>query len=113
MATSTAWLYVINAASLQILRKSHNGITIAATQPGNYIVTLPFRVQGLAAVGSIANSIGVITVIPGESAGLARNQVKVLTLTLANQLSGGYDFSLAIFYQPRWSLWPIPWRRSL
>jgi hypothetical protein len=60
----------------------------------------------LAAVGTLANSVGVITVVPGESAGLAPNQINVSTLTLQNQLSPVFDFSLAAFYRARWPWWP-------
>jgi len=107
MATGTAWLYVVNDGSgPQIRRTSHSGITVIMTQPGNYTVTLPVTVAGLAAVASIGNSIGTITVVPGESAGLAPNQISVSTLTLQNQLSPVFDFSLAAFYTVRWPWWP-------
>ena len=107
MATGIAWLYVINDGSgPQIRRTSHDGITVTVNQPGNYTVTLPFRVPGLAAVGSLGNSIGTITVTPGESTGLAPNQISVLTLTLQNELSPALDFSLAAFYRVRWPWWP-------
>ena len=107
MATGTAWLYVVNDGSgPQIRRTSHNGITVVMTQPGNYTVTLPVTVAGLAAVASIGNSIGTITVVPGESAGLAPNQISVSTLTLQNQHSPVFDFSLAAFYTVRWPWWP-------
>src|SRR5688572_9208422 len=107
MATGIAWLYVINDGSgPQIRRTSHDGITVTVNQRGNYTVTLPFRVPGLAAVGSLGNSIGTITVTPGESTGLAPNQISVLTLTLQNELSPALDFSLAAFYRVRWAWWP-------
>ena len=107
MATGTAWLYVINDGSgPQIRRTSHDGITVTVVQPGNYTVTLPFSVPGLAAVGTLANSVGMITVVPGESAGLAPNQISVSTLTTQNQLSPALDFSLAAFYRVRWTWWP-------
>jgi hypothetical protein len=76
------------------------------SQPGNYTVTLPFAVSGLAAVASLGNSVGTITVTPGESAGLPHNQISVVTLTLQNQLSGAFDFSLAAFFRARFLWWP-------
>ena len=108
MATGTAWLYVISDLSgPHIHRSSHDGITLTVNQPpGNYTVTLPFKVSGLAAVGTLANSVGTITVVPGESAGLALNQMSVSTLTLQNQGSSAFDFSLAVFYRVRWPWWP-------
>lgn len=108
MATGIAWLYVINGSGPgpEIRRTSHNGITVVQNQLGSYTVTLPFQVSGLAAVGTLGNSVGTITVVPGENAGLAPNQVSVLTLTLQNQLSGAFDFSLAVFYRARWPWWP-------
>jgi hypothetical protein len=107
MATGTAWLYVINDGSgPQIRRTSHDGITVTVNQPGNYTVTLPFAVSGLAAVATLANSVGTITAVPGENTGLAPNQISVSTLTLQNQLSPVLDFSLAAFYRLRWPWWP-------
>lgn len=107
MATGTAWLYVINDGSgPQIRRTSHDGITVSVNQPGNYTVSLPFKVLGLAAVGTLGNSVGMITVTPGENANLASNQISVLTLTTQNQLSPVLDFSLAAFYRVRWPWWP-------
>jgi hypothetical protein len=107
MATGTAWVYVINDGSgPQIRRTSHDGITVIMNQPGNYTVTLPFAVSGLAAVATLANSVGTITAVPGENTGLAPNQISVSTLTLQNQLSPALDFSLAAFYRVRWPWWP-------
>lgn len=109
MATGIAWLYVINGSgpAPEIRRTSHDGITVTVNQPGEYVVTLPFRVSGLAAVGTLGNSVGMITVVPGENTGLALNQIRVLTLTMQNQLSGAFDFSLAVFFRARWP-W-LPW----
>ena len=107
MATGTAWLFVISDLSgPHIHRTSHDGITLSMNQPGNYTVTLPFKVSGLAAVGTLANSVGTITVVPGETTGLALNQMSVSTLTLQNQLSSAFSFSLAVFYRVRWPWWP-------
>ena len=107
MATGTAWVYVINDGSgPQIRRTSHSGITVIMNQPGNYTVTLPFSVLGLAAVATLGNSVGTITAVPGENTGLAPNQISVSTLTLQNQLSPALDFSLAAFYRVRWPWWP-------
>jgi hypothetical protein len=103
-----AWIYVINNGSgtPNIVRTSHSGTTVAQIQPGEYVVTFPIVVAGLAAVGSLGNSVGTITVVPGENSGLSPNQVRVLTLTLQNQLIGSYDFNLAVFYPARWPWWP-------
>jgi hypothetical protein len=107
MATGIAWLYVINDGSgPQIRRTSHSGITVVVNQPGNYTVTLPVTVSGLAAVATLGNSVGTITAVPGENTGLAPNQISVSTLTLQNQLSPALDFSLAAFYRVRWPWWP-------
>ena len=107
MATGIAWVYVINDGSgPQIRRTSHSGITVIMNQPGNYTVTLPVTVSGLAAVATLGNSVGTVTAVPGESTGLAPNQISVSTLTLQNQLSPALDFSLAAFYRVRWPWWP-------
>jgi hypothetical protein len=105
---ATAWLYVINSGSgsPNIVRTSHPGTTVTQVQPGEYVVTLPFAVSGLACVGTLNNSVGTITAVPGDHSALAANQVRVLTLTLQNQLIGSFDFSLAVFYSVRRPWWP-------
>jgi hypothetical protein len=105
---ATAWLYVINSGSgsPNIVRTSHPGTTVTQVQPGEYVVTLPFAVSGLACVGTLNNSVGTITAVPGDNSGLAANQVRVLTLTLQNQVIGSFDFSLAVFYSVRRPWWP-------
>jgi hypothetical protein len=45
-----------------IVRTSQSGTTVAQIQPGEYVVTFPIVVAGLAAVGSLGNSVGTITV---------------------------------------------------
>jgi hypothetical protein len=107
---ATAWIYVINDGSgtPKIVRRSLSGTTVNQVQPGEYVVTFPVMVSGMACVGTIGNSIGTITVVPGDKSGLQPNQVRVLTLTLGNQLIGSFDFSLAVFYQVRpWWPWPV------
>ena len=49
---ATAWLYVINSGSgtPNIVRRSHSGTTVAQVQPGEYVVTFPPFVSGLACV---------------------------------------------------------------
>jgi hypothetical protein len=103
-----AWIYVINDGSgvPKIVRTSHSATTVVQIQPGEYVVTFPITVPGLAAVGSLGNSVGTMTVVPGESSALSPNQVRVLTLTLQNQLNGAYHFNLAVFYPARWPWWP-------
>lgn len=105
---ATAWLYVINdgSGSPNTVRSSHAGTTVTQVQPGEYVVTLPFTVSGLTCVGTLNNSVGTITAVPGDSSGLSPNQVRVLTLSLQNQLVGSFDFSLAVFYPGRWPWWP-------
>ena len=99
----TAWVYVINDGSgtPHVVRRSHAGITVAQKQPGEYVVTFPRTIRLLTPVATLNNSVGTITAVPGENSGLAANQVRVLTLTLGNQLLGAYHFSLAVFYKPR------------
>jgi hypothetical protein len=106
---ATAWLYVINdgSGSPNIVRSSHSGTTVTYVQPGEYVVTLPFSVPGLACVGTLNNSVGTITAIPGDNSGLSPNQVRVLTLSLQNQGLGSYDFSLAVFYRFSWWRWVV------
>jgi hypothetical protein len=103
----TAWVYVINQGIgvPKIQRRSHTGITVTQSQTGVYVVTFPVNVQGLAAVATLGNSVGTITAVPGENAGLPPNHVTVSTVTLQNQAGGAYDFSLAVFYNERW-WWP-------
>lgn len=107
---ATAWLYVINdgSGSPRIVRSSHPGTMVTQEQPGEYVVTFPLTVPGLACVGTLANSVGTITAVPGENTGLSPNQVRVFTLTLGNELRGAYDFSLAVFYPDRRTWW-WPW----
>ena len=106
---ATAWLYVINDGSgvPRIVRTSHAGTTVAQVQPGEYVVTFPLTTAGLACVGSLGNSVGTITVTPGDSSGLSPNQVSVVTLSLQNQFVGSLDFSLAVFYRPTWWPWGV------
>jgi hypothetical protein len=106
---ATAWLYVINDGSgtPNIVRRSHAGITVTQQQPGHYVVTFPINVSGLACVATLNNSVGTVTAVPGESAGLSPNQVTVSTLSLQNQFVGSFDFSLAIFYRERRWFWPV------
>lgn len=103
MATATAWVYVVNDGSdtPQIVRRSHAPTTVSQLQAGEYVVTFPPAVRHLACVSTLNSSAGTITAVPGDNSGLAPNQVRVLTLTLNNQLLGTYDFSLAVFYSVR------------
>jgi hypothetical protein len=98
-----AWLYVINngGGTPNVVRRSHSATAVVAQQPGVYLVTFPPAVQGLACVATLNNSVGTITAVPGDNAGLLPNQVTVATMTLQNQFLGSYDFSLAVFYNPR------------
>src|SRR5688572_17790810 len=98
-----AWLYVINGSSPSpnIVRASHAGTTVSQLQPGEYVVTFPAAVSKLACVATLNNSVGTITAVPGENSGLSPNQVRVLTLSLQNQLVGSFDFSLAVFHALR------------
>ncbi len=99
---ATAWIYVINTGigTPNVVRKSHAATTVVQQQPGVYLVTFPPGVRGLACVATLNNSVGTITAVPGDSAGLAANQVSVSTMTLQNRFLGAYDFSLAVFYNP-------------
>jgi hypothetical protein len=99
---ATAWIYVINTGSgtPNVVRKSHTATTVVQEQPGVYLVTFPPGVRGLACVATLNNSVGTITAVPGDSAGLPANQVSVATLTLQNRFLGSLDFSLAVFYNP-------------
>lgn len=96
---ATAWVYVVNdgSGSPNLVRSSHAGITVKQVKPGEYVVTLPFTVSGLACVGTLNNSVGTITAIPGDTSGLSPNEVRVFTQSLQNQLVGSLDFSLAVF----------------
>jgi len=100
---ATAWVYVINNGSgtPNVVRRSHAATTVTQQQPGVYLVTFPPAVKGLACVATLNNSVGTITAVPGDNAGLLANQVTVSTMTLKNQFLGSYDFSLAVFYNPR------------
>lgn len=100
---ATAWVYVINdgGGTPNVVRRSHSGTTVTQQQPGVYLVTFPPAVKGLACVATLNNSVGTITAVPGDNAGLPPNQVTVATLTLQNSFGGAYDFSLAVFYNPR------------
>jgi hypothetical protein len=104
---ATAWIYVINDGSgtPNVVRTSHSGTTVVQNQPGEYVVTFPGRVRDLTCVATLNNSVGTITVVPGEHTGLQPNQARVLTLTLQNELRGSYDFSLAVFYSGFWWGW--------
>jgi len=100
---ATAWIYVINSGSgiPNVVRRSHSATTVTQQQPGVYLVKFPPSVRGLACVATLNNSVGTITAVPGDSAGLPSNHVTVTTLTLQNQFGGAYHFSLAVFYNPR------------
>lgn len=100
---ATAWVYVINNGSgtPNIVRRSPAATTVAQVQPGEYVVSFPRTVRGLTCVATLNNSVGTITAVPGDHSGLSPNQVRVLTLSLNNELLGSYDFSLAVFYSPR------------
>jgi hypothetical protein len=93
-----AWVYVTNDGGVpKIKRTSHAGTTVTQIQLGELVVTFPLSIPGLAAVATLADSVGTITAVPGESSALSPNQVRVFTLTLDNQ-AGSYAFSLAVFY---------------
>ncbi|NJD08214.1 MAG: hypothetical protein FIA97_17210 [Methylococcaceae bacterium] len=97
---ATAWVYVVNNGSgtPSIVRRSHAAIAVSQVQPGEYVVTFPKVVRNCTCVGTLNNSVGTITAVPGENSALLPNQVRVLTLSLDNQFVGAYDFSLAVFY---------------
>jgi hypothetical protein len=59
-----------------------------------YVVELPLYFQSVVAVGTLASSSGMITVTPGDQAGLPGNEVSVLTLDVQGNLAGAVDFSL-------------------
>jgi hypothetical protein len=63
---------------------------------GRYVVTFPSTMPVDSSVGSLANSLGFITVIPGISGGLRPNQVRVSTMNPDNS-AGPRDFCLAAF----------------
>ena len=96
---ATAQVSVINDGSdiPQVVQRSHTTITVTQLQPGEYVVTFPTTLRDLTCIATLNNSIGAITAIPGEQAGLLPHQVRVLTATLTNALAGTYDFSLAVF----------------
>jgi len=100
---ATTWVYVINNGSgtPNVVRRSHPTITVIQIQPGEYVVTFPRSVHHLTCVATLNNSVGTITVVPGENSALLPHQVRVLTLSLGNQLLGSYDFSLVVFYKPK------------
>ena len=106
---ATAWVYVINdgSGSPNVVRRSHSGTTVTQVQPGEYVVTFPTVVSGLACVATLNNSVGTITVVPGDKSFLLPNQVRVLTLSLQNQAVGSLDFGLAVFYPFRWRPWIV------
>lgn len=100
---ATAWVHVINTGSgtPNVVRRSHPATTVTQQQPGVYLVKFPPGVRRLACVATLNNSVGTITAVPGDSAGLPANHVTVTTLTLQNQFGGAYHFSLAVFYNPQ------------
>ncbi len=104
---ATASIYVINdgSGSPKVVRSSHSGTTVSQVQPGEYVVTFPFTTSGFTCVGTLNNSVGTITVVPGDNSGLTPNQVRVITLSLQNQLMGTFDFGLAVFYPNRLRWW--------
>src|SRR5258705_12706310 len=106
---ATAWLYVINdgSGSPKIVRSSHAGTTVTQPQPGEYVVTFPLTVSGLACLGTLGNSQGTITAVPGNTSALAPNQVRVLTSSLQGAMVGSLDFSLAVFYPNRRGWLPL------
>lgn len=95
-----AWVRVVNDGSgtPNVVRKSHASTTVVQQQPGVYLVTFPTGVRRLTCVATLNNSVGTITAVPGDVAGLQPNQVTVSTLTLQNQFGGAFDFSLAVFF---------------
>jgi len=97
---ANAWVYVINNGTgiPNVVRRSHQTISVSQVQAGEYIVTFPGYIRNLTCVATLNNSVGTITAIPGENSGLSPYQVRVLTLSLNNSLMNSYDFSLAVFY---------------
>lgn len=100
---ATAWVYVINdgGGTPNVVRRSHVATTVTQVQPGEYVVKFPRTVRDLTCVATLNNSVGTITAVPGDHSGLSPNQVRVLTLSLKNELLGSYDFSLAVFYSSK------------
>jgi hypothetical protein len=99
---ATAWVYVMNNGSgtPHIARRSSSTIAVSQVQAGEYVVTFPKKAKKLTCLATLNDSVGTITAVPGENSGLLPNQVRVLTLTLGNQLLDTYDFSVAVFYTP-------------
>jgi hypothetical protein len=97
------WVYVINDGSgtPNVKRTSRTGITVVQDQPGVYTVTFPQSGSGLTCIATLNNSVGAITAVPGDNANKPANTVQVLTMDLANNFRGSFDFSLAVFYNTR------------
>jgi hypothetical protein len=90
------WVYVRNDGSGPVvIRASDPSITVGQVQPGQYIITFGQEVAELTCVATVNNSVGTITAVPGDNAGLSANQVSVLTLGLDNSFQGSLDFTVA------------------
>jgi len=79
-----------------VRRSCPRGVKVTQVQPVEYIVTFATIKKALASVATLNSSVGTITAVPGDSSGLAPNQVRVLTLSLGNALLGIYDFRLFV-----------------
>ena len=91
------WAYVVNdGGGVPKVYRSSPQAWAALNQPGEYIVTFPSEFKDLACNATLNSGTGFITAIPGDRAGLAHNQVRVLTFNLGGQLSSELDFTVEV-----------------
>ena len=91
------WIYVANTTELPKVVRSIPGETwVNRVQTGSYTVTFPAEFKDLACTAALASGNGFITAIPGDFAGLAHNQVRVLTYNMGGQLTDNLDFTVAV-----------------
>lgn len=91
-----AWLHVRNNGDgVPVITRAYpDTIQVQQEQPGVYRVFLPLYFQNVVAVGSIASSVGMITVIPGDQQGGPANEVSVFVLGADGNFASAVDFSL-------------------
>ena len=95
------WAYLIDQGVIsegaRVEHSSDPSVSVNTPQTGVYIVTFPPDIHVLGCTATMNNSVGFITPVPGENAGLQLNQVSVVTMNPDNS-AGPRDSTVVAYY---------------
>ena len=92
------WAYITNGGSgARVERASRRAIAVETVQPGQYVVTFPRNVRNVGCTGTPNSSGGLVTCVPGDVAGLAENQVSVVTIDAFGSGLIIFDFTVVVY----------------